>query len=228
MYRLLPILIFIVGFSTLKAQFTLDKSIVVDTLFFPNGQIKTLKTYEWDYYIDTISRIDPITLEQETIIQIDSGFRLNGVELHFSLSGDTLVKGYNLNGKKEGYWVFIKNKQIIASYTFENGLKNGGFTKYNRNGVEVSSGNFNKGLKIGNWIECSNNLQYCFEGIYSLVITNTDTAFKETGYSTFTPESNRSGKHGTWSIYNYNGELVGTIEYKYGIRKRTTTPPSTP
>ncbi len=72
-----------------------------------------------------------------------SFFSLNGIA-----QSDTLVNQLNRNFKKDGLW--IENKGLIEVY-YKNGIENGNFKSYYRNGKLSAFGEYTNGVEAGIW-----------------------------------------------------------------------------
>ena len=73
---------------------------------------------------------------------------LSFFSLKVTAQSDTIVNQLNHNLKKDGLW--IENKGLIEAY-YENGIKNGTFKSYYRNGKLSGFGEYTNGVETGTW-----------------------------------------------------------------------------
>ncbi len=68
-------------------------------------------------------------------------------------NGLVKMKGYYINGKREGQWVsFFENGQKQSEGFFKNGLRDGKALVYYQNGQLYYEGYYNNGKEVGKWI----------------------------------------------------------------------------
>lgn len=68
-------------------------------------------------------------------------------------SGIVKMKGFYINGKREGQWVsFFENGQKQSEGFFKNGLRDGKALVYYQNGQLYYEGYYKDGKEVGKWI----------------------------------------------------------------------------
>lgn len=68
-------------------------------------------------------------------------------------NGIVKMKGYYINGKREGQWVsFFENGQKQSEGFFKNGLRDGKALVYHQNGQLYYEGFYKDGKEVGKWI----------------------------------------------------------------------------
>lgn len=67
-------------------------------------------------------------------------------------SGIIKMKGYYVNGKREGQWVsFYENGNVWSEGFFKQGLRDGKSMVYYENGQKYYTGYYKDGRKVGKW-----------------------------------------------------------------------------
>ena len=82
------------------------------------------------------------------------GELLHGTYKRFFITNELEIKGEFINGLKEGIWkTWHKNGQLRKIERWKNGLLIGKYKEFNNKGELVLAGKYSKGVKKGKWID---------------------------------------------------------------------------
>lgn len=108
--------------------------IVLQTTYYPTGEVKSMATYENGVINGTFKRFD--LSGQPTEIQEWANNRQHGITTQY-LNGELIAQIPYSKGLKDGVERYYKDSQVVQEISWHNGLKNGASRKYTPNGIEV-------------------------------------------------------------------------------------------
>lgn len=121
--------------------------------------------------------------------------KLNGDHLELSDSGKVIIKGQYVDGEEDGEWVYeVGDEKEIGSYVA--GKREGEWKQYYSNGELNFIGSYIEGNPNGEFISYWDNGKVKEKGKYIMGL-----------------------KEGDWSLYDYDGIKIITINYEDGVEK---------